>query len=118
MYPITILAAEKTRALLAGTGALAHELEQLMSNAKVLLPVITAEQVVLSSASPDVGDKDMQLTYPRVCLYSTGLKNTQAEKFRSVSGSLSVVADIWASANLATDSDLWIHYYVSAVTAV
>lgn len=118
MLPITILAASQARNLLIADGALAQQIQTLASVASVLVPTIAPSQIVLSSASPDIGDKDVQLTYPRVCLYSTGFKNTQAEKFRSVSGTLSVVADVWASANLVSDSDCWIHYYVTAVASV
>ena len=118
MYPITILAATQAQALLTANGALAQQIQSLASAGNVLIPPITPSQVVLSSASPEIGDKDVQLTYPRVCLYSTALKNAQVEKFRSLSGTLSVVADVWASSNLVSDSDCWIHYYVTAVASV
>ena len=116
MYPITIQAASQAQSLLGQ--ALASQIAALAAAANVAVPAIEPQQVVLSSASPDIGDKDVQMTYPRVCLYSAGLKNTQAEKFRTFSGSMALIADVWASSNLATESDLWIHYYVSAVSAV
>ena len=118
MYPITILAASQAQSLLSSNGALGQQIQALGTAAGVVVPTITPSQVVLSSAGPDIGDKDVQLTYPRVCLYSTGLKNTQVEKYRSLSGSLSVVADVWASAALVSDSDAWIHYYFAAVASV
>jgi len=58
---------------------------------------------------------NIQLTYPRVCLYSSNVKNTQFEKFRSFSGQVLLVAEIWASDNLATQADEWIHFYVESV---
>lgn len=116
MYPITIQAASQARFLLSE--ALPSRILALAAAANAPIPTIETQQIVLSSASPDIGDKDVQLTYPRVCLYSAGFKNNQAEKFRSLSGTMGVVADVWASSNLATDSDTWIHYYVSAVSAV
>jgi hypothetical protein len=118
MIPISILAASQAQALLTANGALTTQIQALGTAANLSIPNITAEQVVLSSASPDIGDKDVQLTYPRVCLYSTGLKNSGIEKFRTLSGTVAMVADVWASANLVSDSDKWIHYYVSAVTAL
>ncbi|MFL6463805.1 MAG: hypothetical protein ACJ73N_05280 [Bryobacteraceae bacterium] len=65
-----------------------------------------------------MNDRDIQFTYPRVCLYTSGVKNTQMEKFRSLSGSLTAVADVWASGNLVGDTDQWIHFYVEAITNI
>ena len=114
--PITLLAAQKMFNLLTGSNALVQQISLLALEANVNLPTIAPVDVVLSSVAPDLGDKDLQLTYPRVCLYSSGLKNTQMEKFRSLSGAVAVVAEIWASANMVTQSDQWIHFYVEAVT--
>jgi hypothetical protein len=65
-----------------------------------------------------LADQNLQLTYPRVCIYSSTLKNSQIEKFRSFSGQVILVADIWASGDLITDVDTWIHFYVEAVTNI
>ena len=118
MLPLTLLAAQKVAGILNSGNALQQQLAALANASGVSLPVITPDQIVLSSASPDMGDKDIQLTYPRVCLYSAGLKNTQSEKFRSLSGSLVVVAEVWASANMVNETDQWIHFYVEAVTDI
>lgn len=114
--PVTLLAAQKVFTLLTGSNALVRQISQLALVANLNLPTIAPVDVLLSSVAPDLGDNDLQLTYPRICLYSSGLKNTQVEKFRSLSGTVAVVAEIWASANLVTQSDQWIHFYVEAVT--
>lgn len=116
MTPITLLVAQKGMNLLTGSSGLTSQISALAQAGNTTIPLIEPNQVVLSSASPAIGDKDVQLTYPRVCLYVTGLKNTNVEKFRSLSGSVSLVIDLWASAALVTNSDVWIHYYVEAVT--
>ena len=118
MIPLTIFAAQVIQNLLTASDALEQQISALAAASNANVPPITSQQVLLSSASPDLGDKDVQLTYPRVCLYSGGIKNTQAEKFVSLSGTVSVIADIWASSNLATDTDQWIHFYVEAFTAI
>jgi hypothetical protein len=82
------------------------------------LPPIASEQIVLSSVPAELADQNLQLTYPRVCIYSSTLKNSQIEKFRSFSGQAILVADIWASGDLITDVDTWIHFYVEAVTNI
>lgn len=116
--PITFLAAQKLLTLLTTGNELAQQVNLLAAEANLEIPAIPATQVVLSSVPPDIGDKNVQLTYPRVCLYSTGLKNTQLEKFRSLSGTIAVVAEIWTSGDMVTQSDQWIHFYVEGVTEV
>lgn len=115
-YPMTLLAAQKLANILTADDALQQQIEALASLGNVNIPAVTTNQVVLSSAPPDIGDKNIQLTYPRVCLYSSALKNTHIEKFKTLSGTVSVVTEIWASGNLVTDTDQWIHFYVEAVT--
>jgi hypothetical protein len=113
-----MLASQKLAGLLTINNALQQQISSLADTAGLRVPSITAQQVVLSSAAPDIGDKNVQLTYPRVCLYSSVLKNTHAEKFRTLSGTVSVVTEIWASGNLVSDTDSWIHFYVEAVTEI
>jgi hypothetical protein len=118
MLPLTILAMQKLSDLLTTDSALAQELTRIAVSNRANIPTIDAEHVVLSSALNDVGDTDSRLGYPRVCLYSAGFKNSQAEKFCTVSGSVGGTADIWTSANLIDDTDRWIHYYVEAFSAL
>ncbi len=118
MIPLTIFAPQMVQSLLTNNDALEQQITALAVASNLNVPPITAEQILLSSTTPDLGDKDVQLTYPRVCLYSGGVKNTQIEKFVSLSGAVSVIADIWASSNLATDTDQWIHFYVEAFTEI
>jgi hypothetical protein len=117
MIPLTLLAAQKFSGILTGGSALAAAIATLASDSSEI-PSISNEQVLLSSATPDIADRNIQFTYPRICIHSGTVKNTQVEKFRSFSGAVDVEADIWASADMATQTDLWIHYYVEAVTSV
>jgi hypothetical protein len=118
MLPITLLAAQKVLNLLSGSNGLQQQINALSVASNIQMPPITSTQIVLSSANPDIGDRNMQLSYPRICLYSSALKNTQNEKFRSLSGTVSVIAEIWASGNLVDDTDQWIHFYVEAMTMI
>ncbi len=115
MIPKSLLAAQKLLAKLTTANALQQQITALAAQSSTTVPTITPAQVVLSSASPELLDMNIQLTYPRVCLYSSNVKNTQVEKFRSFSGQVSLVAEIWASDNLATQADEWIHFYVEGV---
>jgi hypothetical protein len=118
MLPLTLLAARKLASLLTTGDLLAQTIVGLSQSAGVTVPPITSDQVVLSSAAREIGDREIQFNYPRVCVYSSQMKNTQQEKFRSFSGGIVVVAEIWSSGNLVDDSDQWIHYYVEALTSI
>lgn len=118
MLPLTIDAAQKVSDLLTTGNALQQQINSVSNSASVNVPLITPAQVVLSSTVPAMGDKDLQLTYPRICLYAANVKNTQVEKFRSLSGTVSVIAEIWASGDLISQTDQWIHYYVEAMTDI
>jgi hypothetical protein len=118
MTPISLLAAQTLAAKLTSGDALAELVSSMASDASVTLPPIAPEQILLSSAPVGLADNNAEFTYPRVCIYSTGLKNTGIEKFRTVSGEASVAAEIWASGDLISDVDNWIHFYVEAVTAI
>jgi hypothetical protein len=118
MLPLTLLAARKLASLLVTNDILMQTITSLAQTAGVAIPLIASDQVVLSSAAREIGDREIEFNYPRVCVYSSQMKNTQQEKFRSFSGGIAVVADIWSSGNLLDDSDQWIHYYVEALTSI
>ena len=118
MLPLTLLAARKLAGLLTTNDLLAQAITSLAQEAGITIPIISSDQVVVSSAARELGDREIEFNYPRVCVYSSQMKNTQEEKFRSFSGGIVVAADIWASGNLLDDSDQWIHYYVEALTAI
>lgn len=118
MLPLTLLAVQKVSDLLTTNDALPEQITAIAGSCNATVPVITGPQVLLSSASANIGDDNVQFTYPRVCLYSGGVKNTQTERFRSLSGTVAVTAEVWASGNLVTDTDQWIHFYVEAATNI
>jgi hypothetical protein len=118
MLPLTLLAAKKLLSLLTNDDALTSSISALSMEAGIVVPPLVSSQVVLNSASNDIADKEILLSYPRICLYSNQIKNAQREKFRSFSGSVAVVAEVWASGNLIGDADQWIHFYVEGLTAI
>jgi hypothetical protein len=118
MLPLTLLATQKLYNLLTGDSALTKKLASLSSVNGVSIPPLESAHVYLSSAANDVGDTESRLGYPRVCVYSSGFKNSLIEKFRSLSGSITTTVDIWSSANLVEETDRCIHYYVEGVSAL
>src|SRR4051794_6034936 len=100
MLPLTLLAARKLASLLITNDLLAQTIAGLAQSAGVAVPLIASDQVALNSAAREIGDREIEFNYPRVCVYSSHMKNTQQEKFRSFSGGIVVIADIWSSGNL------------------
>jgi hypothetical protein len=118
MLPLTLLAASKVSSLLTDNNALQQAVSALGSLYGVTLPAIAASDIVVSSLGQDLADQNAQLSFPRVCSYTTQVKNTQSMKFRSFSGSALVASDIWFSADLLADTDTGLHYYLEAITAI
>ena len=83
MLPLTLLAPQKLASLLNTNSALQMAVTAIAAETGQVLPPIANSQIVVTSISPDLADKNAQLTYPRICLYCTQVKNTYAQKFRS-----------------------------------
>ena len=118
MAPVTRIAVQRVADLLTTGNALGQQISNLAAANGSEIPTISSDQVIVSSAPVAMGDLNAQFTYPRVCLYASAVKNQQIEKFRSLSGTISVVGEVWASANLLQDADEWIHFYVEAFTII
>ncbi|HEX4163884.1 MAG TPA: hypothetical protein VHZ55_00285 [Bryobacteraceae bacterium] len=118
MTPLTLLAAQKLAAWLINGDALQGQIEAIAAPLNVTVPPITSVQVLLSAATPAIGDNNLQFSYPRICIYPGALKNTLIEKFRSFSGTVDLVAEIWASGDLVTEIDQWIHFYVQGIGVI
>jgi hypothetical protein len=82
------------------------------------LPAIPSTQIILSSADADITDRRQQISYPRIAIYSDRVVNNLREKFRTLSGTVSVTVAVAASADLIEQVEQWIHYYVEAITNV
>jgi hypothetical protein len=118
MTPLSLLGAQIFLDKLTNADALQQQITAISAGIKTTVPLIASEQVVLSSIPMELADQNAQLSYPRVCVYSSNLKNSQIEKFRSFSGQVMLVAEIWASGDLITDVDAWIHFYVEGVANI
>ena len=118
MLPLTLLGPTRLADILNADAAYAKAILTAAEVNQLAVPGIEASQILLSSAAPDLSDLVNQSSYPRICLYSGGFRNDHLEKFRSLSGSLAVIAEIWTSGNFVNDTDRWIHFYVDAFTTL
>ena len=97
MVPITLLALQKASQLVATNDAFEQAIQVLNQQSGLQIPILKTKNIILNSASQDIGDRNVQLTYPRICLSVDKVKNLREEKFRSFSGTVSVSANILAS---------------------
>jgi len=118
MTPLTILAAQTLVTLLTSNAAIENEVTGLAAASGISVPAIPSNQVYLSSAPAAMADLQQQLGYPRITVYSAKVSNTQIEKFRTLSGTVSVTAEITGTADLVSDVDTYIHFYIEAVTNI
>ena len=118
MVPLTLFASNKFRNLLTANDALSQAISVNAASVGVDAPVMNAQQILNSYASPDMGDLNLQLTYPRICVYTSQVSNNQREKFRAFSGTTTVIADIWSSADLEQPAEAALHVFVGALTNI
>ncbi len=118
MLPLTMLAASKMAGFLTANDALSQAIGLFAGQAGLNVAPLPASQVFLSSAGPNIDDMDLSLSYPRVAIYATQVKNAQREKFRSFSGNVVVSADVWSSGNLIAEAYHGLHIYVESVCSI
>lgn len=118
MFPLTLLATNKLLNLLTLNNALSQAVTNNAAVAGVVVAPLNTSQIIASFVAPDIGDLDLQLSYPRVCIYSNQVANNQREKFRAFSGVVGVVADVWSSSSLEQQTELALHFYVEGISAL
>jgi hypothetical protein len=118
MFPLTLLATNKLLNLLTANNALSQAVSSNAALSGVILAALNSSQIIASFVRPDIGDLDLQLSYPRVCVYSNQVVNNQREKFQAFSGIVAVVADVWSSASLEQQTELALHFYVEGISGL
>ena len=118
MLPLTLLATNKLLNLLTATNALSQAIQTSAESAGQEIAPLNSAQIIGSYVGPDMGDLDLQLTYPRVCLYAIQVANNQREKFRAFSGVVAISVDIWSSASLEQQTEAALHFYVDGIAGI
>ena len=118
MLPLTLLAANKILNLLTVNDALSTAISSNAAASGAEVPTLGTAQILGSFISPDIGDLNLDLTYPRICVYASHAANNQREKFRAFSGVVGVTADVWSSDALEQPTELALHFYVEGIRAL
>ena len=118
MLPLTLLATNKLLNLLTVNDALSQAVSSNAAASGVDIPFLSTSQIIRSYVNPDMGDLNLQLTYPRVCIYTSQVANNQREKFRAFSGVITVVADVWSSSSLEQPVESALHFFVEGIADI
>ncbi len=118
MLPLTLLAANKLLNLLTVNDALSQAISANAAASGVDVPPLNTSQIITSYADPDIGDLNLQLTYPRVCIYANQVTNNQREKFRAFSGMVSLVSDVWSSSDLEQTTETALHFFGEGIAEI
>ena len=118
MAPLTLLAPTTAASLLTAGNALSSQIAAVEEQFGYALPAIPSSQIILSSADADIADRRQQINYPRIAVYSDRVVNSLREKFRTLSGTVSVTIAVSASADLVDQVEQWIHFYIEAITNI
>ena len=118
MLPVTLLAAQNLATLLAASSGGETEVDALALESNIEIPPIPSSQIYVSSAPAFMADSQQEIGYPRISVFSSKVKNTQTEKFRSLSGYATVTAEIAITGDTVSDVDTYIHFYVEALTNI
>ena len=118
MFPLTLLTTNKLLNLLTLNDALSQAVTFNAAVAGVVLAPSGYQPDYRVICRTDIGDLDLQLNYPRVCIFSNQVVNNQREKFRTFSGVVSVVANVWSSSSLEQQTELALHFYVEGISGL
>jgi hypothetical protein len=118
MTPLTLLAPQTIASLLTAGNALGESIAAVEQDLGYALPAIPSSQIILSSADADMTDRRQQISYPRIAVYTDRVVNSLREKFRTLSGTVSVTIAVAASADPIEQVEQWIHFYIEAITGV
>ena len=118
MLPVTLAAAHYAQALLVESNALSQTLLTLAQANSITIPDLAASQIYVSAAGVALADLEQPVGLPRIALSSSRMRNTEVEKFRSLSGTVTVTAELAVVADLLQDVETWTHFYLEAVTSL
>jgi hypothetical protein len=85
-----------------------------LTGMKLNPPLSPLSTILQLSAPVDTYEKTATVRYPVATVYCDRLRNTQAEKFRTFSGTASLAIDIRVSGARAEDLDIGLNSYVEA----
>src|SRR5579863_8811665 len=97
MLPITILTAQKFANMLTFMSAIETEVNLIATLSQTEVPTLPVYQVFVSAVPEGMAQLNQQLGYPRISVFASKVKNQQKEKFRSLSGFVTVTAEVAAT---------------------
>jgi hypothetical protein len=118
MTRIASLATGKVMGILAASQGVPAAVNALASQEGIVLPSITAGQIVAQNAAPELWELSTSGNYPMISLYCSKVANELKEKFRTFSGAVQMTAEARVSQDQLDQIESNLELYVDAITAV
>ena len=109
---------QKVVELLAAGSGLPAALEALKVQQGLILPWITAQQIIAQNVTPEVSGLSTVDNYPLVYVYCTKVVNSLREKFRTFSGEAQMVVEARVSQDRLDQIETNLQAYMDAITQV
>jgi len=104
--------------LLTATPGVNGNLDTLAQIQAVPLPPLLGRQIAAQNMSVDLSERSSNIKYPAVCVYCDKITNSLTEKFRTFSGSASLVVEVRLSQDKLDGLESALELYVDAITQI
>ncbi len=104
--------------ILRGDGGMQSVIAQISQRENVVLEPVADAHFLARNMNPDLAEKLTSGKYPTVHVYCDRIQNTLREKFRTFSGTATLVADVRISDDHVDELDKKLQLYAEAVTNV
>lgn len=118
MLQIASATTQKLAGVLGSNGGVPAAIGTLVVQQGLVLPPITASQIIAQNVAPEISERSTVSNYPLLYVYCGKLVNELVEKFRTFSGSAQMVVETRVSQDRLENIESNLHAYVDAITQV
>ncbi|HWB95678.1 MAG TPA: hypothetical protein VG672_03225 [Bryobacteraceae bacterium] len=111
-------AAAKVITLLTAPAGLNDSVAALADAEGLALPAVAAAQITAQNVAIELAERSTEIRYPTLNIYCEKLSNTLREKFRSFSGTASMVIEVRLSQDRLEGLETKLQVYLDAVTQI
>jgi hypothetical protein len=104
--------------LLRSPGGLSENVAAVMETENAVLAELGASQIIETNVAAEIREKAQSAQYPAIHLYCARVENKLREKFRTFSGTASMVAEIRVSQDRIEGIEQTLQMYADALTRV
>ncbi len=118
MLPLTLLATNKLLNLLTVNDALSQAINSNAAASGVSVSELNSSQIMTSYVSPDMADLNLQLIYPRVCLYTESGCKYAAGKISRLFGCRHCGRGCLVERQFGAAGEIALHFFVEGIADI